>query len=52
MAAPVEKGAEVGYISYSLDGREIGRMPIIASEPVERAVFIDYLKRVLGKYLV
>ena len=52
VAAPVEKGAEVGYISYSLDGREIGRMPIIASEPVERAVFIDYLKRVLGKYLV
>ncbi|MDE7416776.1 MAG: D-alanyl-D-alanine carboxypeptidase [Lachnospiraceae bacterium] len=52
VVAPVEKGAEVGYISYSLDGRELGRMPIIASEPVEKAVFIDYLRRVLSKYLV
>ncbi|MDE7200695.1 MAG: D-alanyl-D-alanine carboxypeptidase [Lachnospiraceae bacterium] len=52
VVAPVEKGAEVGYISYSLEGRELGRMPIIASEPVEKAVFIDYLRRVLSKYLV
>lgn len=52
VVAPVEKGAEVGAIIYSLDGREIGRMPIIASEPVEKAFFIDYLRRVLGKYLV
>ncbi len=52
VAAPVEKGAEVGYISYSLDGRELGRMPIVAAEPVERAFFIDYLKRIMIKYLV
>jgi len=50
--APIEKGAEVGYISYSLEGGEIGRVPIIASEPVEKALFIDYLKRVLVKYCV
>lgn len=52
VVAPVEKGAEVGYISYSLDGRELGRMPIVAAEPVEKAFFIDYLKRILIKYLV
>ena len=52
VVAPVERGAEVGYISYSLDGRELGRMPIVASEPVEKAFFIDYLKRILMKYLV
>lgn len=52
VVAPVEKGAEVGAIIYSLEGREIGRMPIIASEPVEKAFFVDYLKRVLKKYLV
>lgn len=52
VVAPVEKGAEVGAIIYSLEGREIGRMPIIASEPVEKAFFVDYLKRVLIKYLV
>lgn len=52
VAAPVERGAEVGYISYSLDGRELGRMPIVASEPVEKAFFIDYLKRMLKRYLI
>ncbi len=52
VAAPVERGAEVGYISYSLEGRELGRMPIIASEPVEKAFFVDYLRQMLIKYLV
>ena len=52
VVAPVEKGAEVGAIIYSLGGREIGRMPIIAAEPVEKAYFIDYLRRVLNKYRV
>ena len=52
VVAPVEKGAEVGHISYSLGGREIGRIPIIASEGVEKAYFIDYLLKVLMKYLV
>lgn len=50
--APVARGAEVGYISYSLEGRELGRMPIVASEPVEKAFFIDYLKRMLIRYLI
>ena len=52
VVAPVERGTEVGYISYSLDGRELGRMPIIAAEPVEKAFFVDYLKRILIKYLI
>ncbi len=52
VVAPVERGAEVGYISYSLEGRELGRMPIVASEPVEKAFFIDYLKRMLIRYLI
>ena len=52
VTAPVEKGAEVGYIRYSLEGRELGRMPIVAAEPVEKALYMDYLKRILVKYLV
>ena len=35
VTAPVEKGTEVGYISYSLGGTELGRTPIVASEAVE-----------------
>lgn len=52
VTAPVEKGAEVGYISYSLGGVELGRTPIIASEAVEKAYFMDYLKKILIKYLI
>ena len=52
VTAPVEKGAEVGYISYSLGGVELGRTPIVASEAVEKAYFSDYLKKILIKYLI
>lgn len=52
VTAPVEKGAEVGYISYSLGGVELGRTPIVASEAVEKAYFMDYLKKILIKYLI
>lgn len=52
VTAPVEKGAEVGYISYHLDGREIGRMPIVASESMAKAFYIDNLKKILIKYLI
>lgn len=52
VTAPVEKGVEVGYISYSLGGVELGRTPIVASEAVEKAYFIDYLKKILIKYLI
>ena len=52
VVAPVERGAEVGYISYSLEGRELGRMPIVASVPVEKAFFIDYLKRMLIRNMI
>lgn len=52
VAAPVEKGAQVGHISYSLGGKELGKIPIIASEAVEKAYYIDYLKRVFIKYLI
>ena len=52
VTAPVEKGAEVGYISYSLGGVELGRTPIVAYEAVEKAYFIDYLKKILIKYLI
>lgn len=50
--APVEKGAEVGSICYSIAGKEIGKVPIIATETVEKAKYIDYLKKIFQKYLL
>lgn len=52
VAAPVEKGTEVGHISYILDGKELGRVAIIASEAMEKAYYIDYLKKIFIKYLI
>ena len=47
LSAPVKKGDAVGYIVYSIDGREIGRTELTAGEDVEKAGFLDYLKKSL-----
>ena len=51
LTAPLEEGSEVGRIGYYLDGRQIGEMPIVAAEGVERAGFLDYMGKMLGRYL-
>ena len=43
LSAPLKKGDVIGYIVYSIDGREIGRAELTAGEAVEKAGFIDYL---------
>ncbi|BAS27551.1 D-alanyl-D-alanine carboxypeptidase family protein [Limnochorda pilosa] len=35
--APLEAGAPVGEVRVSLEGREVGRVPVVAAEAVERA---------------
>lgn len=52
LQAPIEEGTEVGKIVYTLDQKEIGSVAIVAAETVEKAYYIDYLKRVLIKYLI
>ncbi len=52
VTAPVKKGAEVGHISYILGDKEIGKVAIITSESVEKAYYIDYLKKIFMKYLI
>lgn len=43
LSAPLKEGDVIGYIVYSIDGREIGRAELTAGEAVEKAGFIDYL---------
>lgn len=50
IAAPIEKGADVGRIVYSIDGKEIGYISILAESSVEKAQYLDYLKKVLYMY--
>ena len=44
--APVKKGERVGVVSYRLNGEEIGTVDILISEDVEKAGFLDYLKKI------
>lgn len=50
--APIEAGKVAGVARYLLNGAEIGSMPIIYAEDVEKAVFRDYLKKIVDWYLL
>ena len=51
-AAPIEKGASIGKVIYTLDGSKIGECDIIASHTVEKISFSELFSRVLGKFLL
>lgn len=47
LTAPVKEGDQIGSVSYSLDGKEIGSLPIYASETLAKAKYPDILQRLL-----
>ena len=52
LEAPVEKGAQIGCIRYLLNGKELGQLPILAAETVEKAGYRDYLLRAARYWLL
>lgn len=50
--APVSEGSEAGRAYYLLNGVEIGSVPILYGESVEKAGYTDYLKKVFGFFLL
>lgn len=50
--APIKKGQVAGNATYSLDGKELGKMNIVFSEAVAKAVYKDYLAIIASKYLL
>ena len=50
--APIVEGAEAGRAKYTLNGAEIGSVPILYSANVEKAVYKDYLLKVFGCFLM
>ena len=46
LEAPVRYGDVIGYLVYKLDDEELGRVPINASQDMEKAGFLDYWKKV------
>ena len=43
LTAPVEKGQKIGEIVYTLNGQEIGRIPVTAEETIEEIGFWDVI---------
>lgn len=50
--APVHKGDTAGAAVYSLNGKEIGRVPLVFDKDIEEAKYKDYMKKVWMKYLI
>lgn len=50
--APVKAGEEAGSVRYFLNGAEIGKIPILYGQDIEKAVFLDYLKKTIGYFLL
>ena len=51
ISAPIEEGQKVGSLIYMLNGKELGRIQILAGEAVEKAGYVDCLKRVWRQFL-
>ncbi len=50
--APIQEGEEAGYARYLLNGVEIGSVPILYAESVEKAGYMDYLRKILVLFLL
>ena len=50
--APVAEGSQAGRAKYYLNGTEIGSVPILYADTVEKAGYIDYLKKIWGIFLL
>lgn len=50
--APVTEGDTAGKAVYYLNGTEIGSVPLLFKESVDKAGFMDYLKKVFQSYLI
>jgi D-alanyl-D-alanine carboxypeptidase (penicillin-binding protein 5/6) len=52
LVAPIEEGARVGEIVYKISNTVLGSVDIVSTQAVEKAYYIDYLKKVMVKYLI
>ncbi len=51
LTAPLKEGQKIGTVTYLLDGKKIGTLPIRSAETIKKATFPDYLSRTFHKYL-
>ena len=51
LIAPIEKGEQIGLVTYQLNGKELGSIGVYAGESVREAHFLDYLIRILRQWM-
>lgn len=51
-SAPINEGDILGTLTYTLNGKELGQVNILAAESVRRAGYGDYLLRLLNCFCV
>ena len=52
ITAPVEEGQKVGSMVYTLNGKELGRIDILAGESAQKAGYGDCLKKMWKQFLL
>lgn len=52
LTAPIEKGEQIGTVTYRLNGKELGSIGIYAGESVREAKFFDYLLNIVLQWMV
>ena len=52
VTAPVKEGDKIGEIIFTCDGREVGRVDVLAAADVKRIGYFDVWLRMLAKYLL
>ena len=50
--APVDEGDCVGYVKFTLDGKEIGKAEIVAAESAERITYLQVFKKIISFFLL
>ncbi len=50
LSAPVKKGDVIGCVNYSIDGNMIDKIPILSSETVKKASYLDYVMKLVNKF--
>ena len=51
LTAPIEKGEQIGTVTYWLNGKELGSIGIYAGESVREAKFFDYLLNIVLQWM-
>lgn len=51
LTAPIEKGEQIGTVTYRLNGKELGSIDIYAEESVREAKFFDYLLNIVLQWM-